>query len=104
MSMRQSSPTLARNGFGSWADSAFPEIGDYAVIGDCRTAALVSKYGSIEWLCWPRFDSPSVFAALLDRERGGFWRISPTGSFSTKRSYVKDTNVLQTTFQTSSGC
>jgi GH15 family glucan-1,4-alpha-glucosidase len=82
---------------------SYPDIGDYAVIGDCRTAALVSKYGCIDWLCWPRFDSPSIFAALLDRERGGYWKIAPTGSFSVHREYLEGSNVLQTRFQTSSG-
>jgi GH15 family glucan-1,4-alpha-glucosidase len=83
--------------------SSYPDIGDYAVIGDCRTAALVSKYGCIDWLCWPRFDSPSIFAALLDRERGGYWKIAPAGPFSVEREYLEGSNVLQTTFQTSSG-
>jgi GH15 family glucan-1,4-alpha-glucosidase len=81
----------------------YPDIGDYAVIGDCRTAALVSKYGCIDWLCWPRFDSPSVFAALLDRDRGGYWKIAPTEPFSIEREYLNGSNVLQTRFQTSSG-
>jgi len=81
----------------------FPQIDDYAIIGDCRTAALVSKYGSIEWLCWPRFDSPSIFAAVLDRERGGFWKISPAGTCSIEREYIKNSNVLKTTFHCSSG-
>src|SRR5579885_1134083 len=80
-----------------------PAINDYAVIGDCRTAALVSKFGSIEWLCWPRFDSPSIFASILDQERGGFWKIAPEGEYSSTRKYLKDSNVLETTFQTSSG-
>lgn len=82
---------------------SYPDIGDYAVIGDCRTAALVSKYGCIDWLCWPRFDSPSIFAALLDRERGGYWKIAPAGPFSIQREYLQGSNVLQTSFQTSSG-
>ena len=83
--------------------SEFPAIGDYAVIGDCRSAALVSKYGSIDWLCWPRFDSPSIFAALLDRERGGAWSISPVGAYSVARRYIPNTNILETRFETSTG-
>ena len=82
---------------------SYPDIGDYAVIGDCRTGALVSKYGCIDWLCWPRFDSPSIFAALLDRERGGYWKIAPTIPFSVQREYLPGSNVLQTKFQTSTG-
>jgi GH15 family glucan-1,4-alpha-glucosidase len=82
---------------------SYPDIGDYAVIGDCRSAALVSKYGCIDWLCWPRFDSASIFAALLDRERGGYWKIAPAGPFSIDREYLNGSNVLQTRFQSSSG-
>jgi GH15 family glucan-1,4-alpha-glucosidase len=81
----------------------FPAIGEYGIIGDCRAAALISRQGSMDWLCWPRFDSPSTFAALLDRERGGNWGISPTGDYSVERKYVAQSNVLETTFKTSSG-
>jgi len=81
----------------------FPPISDYSIIGDCQTAALVSRKGSIEWLCWPRFDSPSLFTAVLDRERGGFWRLSPQDPVSISRQYVRDSNVLETSFTTSSG-
>ncbi len=79
------------------------KIQDYGIIGDCRSAALISARGSLDWLCWPRFDSPSIFAALLDNEKGGFWRIAPTGHFEVKRSYVENTNVLETRFSCPQG-
>ncbi len=75
-----------------------PKIQDYGIIGDCRGAALVSRIGSIDWLCWPRFDSPAIFAALLDQQQGGHWSIIPTAPFRCKRRYIEDTNVLQTYF------
>ena len=83
--------------------SVVSEIQDYGIIGDCRAAALVSRHGSIDWLCWPRFDKTSIFAALLDNERGGYWRISPESPRQIKRHYLHDSNVLQTQFSTSSG-
>jgi GH15 family glucan-1,4-alpha-glucosidase len=81
----------------------WPAIQDYGIIGDCRSAALVSRDGSIDWLCWPRFDKPAIFAALLDRERGGHWRISPTEPATIQRRYLPDSNVLETDFSTPSG-
>ncbi len=77
-------------------------IEDYAAIGDCRSAALVGRDGSIDWLCWPRFDSPSIFGAILDPSAGR-WRIAPSAPCRTERQYIKDTNVLQTRFDTGAG-
>src|SRR5918992_683519 len=76
---------------------------DYALIGDCETAALVSRAGSIDWLCWPRFDSPACFAALLGRPEHGHWRISPTQKFAARRRYRPDTLILETDFENDEG-
>jgi GH15 family glucan-1,4-alpha-glucosidase len=84
-------------------EAAHPGIGDYALIGDCRSAALVSRDGSLDWLCFPRFDSPSVFAALLDPEGGGRFRVRPAGRFRSSRRYLPGTNILETTFHAPSG-
>ncbi len=79
-------------------------IEDYALIGDCETAALVSREGSIDWLCWPHFASPACFAALLGTEEDGHWLISPQGEARCTRRYLDHTLVLETTFETDSGC
>ena len=81
-------------------DSAaeYKPISDYGVIGDMHTAALVGLDGSIDWYCAPRFDSPSVFAALLDARKGGKFQLSPTEKFRAEQSYEGDTNVLTTSF------
>jgi GH15 family glucan-1,4-alpha-glucosidase len=85
-------------------DSTRPaRICDYGVIGDSRSAALVSNRGSLDWLAWPQFDSPPIFAAILDREKGGHWSITPDGPFEFTRAYVGDSNVLETRFRTVSG-
>ncbi|TCQ08734.1 GH15 family glucan-1,4-alpha-glucosidase [Rhizobium sp. PP-F2F-G36] len=79
-------------------------IEDYALIGDCETAALVGKDGSIDWLCLPRFDSPACLAALLGDETNGRWKIAPAdGAFRTRRAYREDTLILETTFETGTG-
>ncbi|MCR4336681.1 MAG: DUF5911 domain-containing protein, partial [Candidatus Omnitrophica bacterium] len=78
------------------------KIQDYGVIGNCRCAALISKSGAIDWLCWPRFDSEPIFAYLLDSSRGQ-WKISPKESHQISRRYIVDTNILETTFTTSQG-
>jgi GH15 family glucan-1,4-alpha-glucosidase len=77
-------------------------IGDYALLSDCRSAALVSRDGSVDWLCFPRFDGPSVFCRLLD-PAGGHFAIRPAGEFRASRRYVDQTMVLKTTFTTPGG-
>src|SRR5205814_4893445 len=79
------------------------KIQDYAIIGNGRSAALISKQGSLDWLCWPRFDSPSIFGALLDGEHGGRFSIRPRGMFRSDRAYLRDTNVLHTRFYAAGG-
>src|ERR671913_2602653 len=79
-------------------------IEDYALIGDCETAALISRDGSIDWLCFPRFDSRACFAALLGTPEHGRWRLSPVEPVtSTRRRYRGDTAILETEFTTDSG-
>jgi GH15 family glucan-1,4-alpha-glucosidase len=79
------------------------KIQDYAIIGNGRSAALISKRGSLDWLCWPRFDSASIFAAILDPKRGGHWSIHPLHESEVSRRYIENTNVLETTFVAESG-
>jgi GH15 family glucan-1,4-alpha-glucosidase len=79
-------------------------IENYGVIGDLNTVALVSLEGSIDFMCFPRFDSPSIFAALLDSERGGHFQIAPaSGDFKRRQRYLPDTNILLTQFLSQTG-
>ena len=82
----------------------YPNISDHGLIGDLQTAALVTTDGAINWFCCPRFDSPSVFASLLDADKGGYFRISPEREdYVTKQLYLPDTAVLVTRFMTPDG-
>ncbi len=74
---------------------------DYGVIGNCRTLALVKKDTSIDWLCLPKFDSPSLFSRILDTEKGGSFKIIPVGKYEIKQEYIENTNVIKTNFRNS---
>ena len=79
-------------------------IAEHGVVGDLRTVALVATDGSVDWLCFPRFDSPSVFGAILDRDKGGYFRIAPDcDDYQVRQLYLPDTNVLITRFLTPTG-
>jgi GH15 family glucan-1,4-alpha-glucosidase len=94
-----SSPGLA----GGTSERGVPDprrpISEFALLSDCHSAALVDRAGSVDWLCFPRFDSPSCFARLLDRG-AGHWSLRPVGARETKRRYLPGTLVLQTRFET----
>jgi len=81
----------------------YQPIENYGIIGNLRTVALAGKNGSIDWFCYPRFDSPSVFGAILDTNRGGYFRIAPTVEATQKQVYWPDTNILLTRFLSSDG-
>ena len=81
-------------------DGGALDIGKYGIVGEGFTCALIGVNGSVDWLCFPTFDSPSVFAAILDRERGGFFRVCPLAErYSSLQAYDDSTNVLQTLFR-----
>src|SRR4051794_17017894 len=83
--------------------SPFPAIADYGFLSDCETTALVAPSGNVEWLCLPRMDSPSVFAAVLDRDAGGF-RLGPAETtVPAARRYLPGTMVLETSWGTPTG-
>ena len=85
------------------SDHFHPDISDYGLISDMHSCALVSTSGSIDWCCFPRFDSGSVFGRLLDLDKGGYFKIAPRTPHTVSRRYLPGTNVLETTFVTESG-
>jgi alpha,alpha-trehalase len=80
----------------------FRRIDDYGLLADCNSAALVDRYGSVDWLCLPRYDSDAIFSRILDPD-AGHWSIRPAGAFSTERRYLPGTLVVETTFRTDTG-
>ena len=78
-------------------------IADYALLGDCHSAALVSLDGSVDWACFPAFDAPAVFARILDADHGGSFTVQPRDRFKSRRAYLEGTNVLATTFECGDG-
>lgn len=83
---------------GGLDDGSYSPIEDHGVIGDLHSVALVCTNGSIDWCCLPHFDSPSLFASILDAKKGGYFRIAPRSSGVSKQMYLPDTNVLVTRF------
>ena len=81
----------------------YKQIDDYGLIGDMHGSALVSSDGSIDWCCMPRFDSPALFSRTLDSNKGGFYKLAPAKISSSTRRYLPNTNVLETSFTTSTG-
>ena len=82
---------------------AQPAIGDYGLISDLHSAALVSSAGSIDWCCFPRFDSAAVFSRILDWQRGGYFQLAPQGVHTTERRYLPNTKIIETTFHADGG-
>jgi GH15 family glucan-1,4-alpha-glucosidase len=93
----------ARLGAADDRTTGYLPIGEHGVIGDLHTVALVGIDGTIDWYCTPRFDSPSVFASILDCDRGGYWRLTPVNQAAVKQLYFPDTNVLITRFLSEEG-
>ena len=98
MSTAATQPAAATTG----ERGAFTPIGEYGLLADCNSAALVGRHGSIDWLCLPRYDSDAIFARILDPD-GGHWSIRPAGEYHTERRYVPGSLVIETTFTTADG-
>lgn len=81
----------------------YKKLGHYGIIGNLDTCALIGRDGSIDWCCFPHIESPSIFADILDIDKGGHFAVRPSGSFDSEQQYIGKTNVLKTTFHTSSG-
>src|SRR2546428_1965886 len=96
-------PTTVAKAQSAAAPSPFPPIADYGFLSNCHTGALVAPDGAVDWLCVPSFDAPSVFGTLLDREAGSF-RLGPFGiNVPSARIYEPGTNIVTTTWKTSTG-
>jgi alpha,alpha-trehalase len=102
MSTTRESPSLTSERTADEVASTSQPIGAYGLLADCNTAALADRQGSIDWLCLPRYDSPAVFARILDPE-AGHWSIRPVGDFTSTRRYLPGTLVLETIFETDDG-
>ena len=100
--MNQAFPQVTM-ALGKDTEPRYLPIGQYGVVGDCRTAALIAPNGSIDWLCLPHFDSPAVFCRLLDADKGGYFRISPAEACEARMQYLPGTNILETFFETDHG-
>ena len=98
----QSKPHVTASA-GATSQQLYRPISDYGIIGDCRTAALIGPDGSIDWCCLPHFDSPAIFCKVLDAHKGGSFRVGPVAHAETSMAYLPGTNVLETTFQTTTG-
>ena len=81
-----------------------PHQYDLGLIGNCHYSALINSHADVQWLCWPRFDSPYVFGGLLDQKNGGSFLITPSQEYETNQYYIENTNVLQTVFETEESC
>ena len=100
--MNQAFPQVTM-ALGKGTEPRYLPIGQYGVVGDCRTAGLIAPNGSIDWLCLPHFDSPAVFCRLLDNEKGGYFRISPVEACEARMQYLPGTNILETFFESERG-